>query len=95
MTNKEARERFEAWCRSETPKWPTDRLPNGDYSNEMTQRHWFDWIRSQPPCEHGAIGYCGFCEAAVAPKCKKHGNPWYCGHCGPVLSNTKLKDGHD
>ena len=75
--------KFEIWCLQESPKWPIDKKANGDYSNEMTQRHWFDWLKAKPKCKHGNLGYCGLCEADKAPKCK-HGNPYYCGHCGTV-----------
>lgn len=34
-------------------------------------------------CRHGNTGPCFRCEAEKAPKCK-HGNPFICGHCGPV-----------
>lgn len=37
-------------------------------------------------CKHGNVGYCGFCEAEKAPKCKEHQNPHYCGFCGKVQS---------
>jgi hypothetical protein len=83
MTCDETRNLFEQWCTTESPKWPTDRKPNGEYSNAMTQRHWYEWVLAQPPCSHGHKGYCGTCEAAAAPKCLAHGNPWYCGYCGP------------
>ena len=35
-------------------------------------------------CKHGHVGYCGTCDAESAPKCEKHGCPWYCVECGKV-----------
>lgn len=85
------REKFEAWCRTGTPRWPTERnVSDGSYVSTMTQRFWLYWITAQLPCEHGHIGYCILCEAKTAPKCKKHGNPWYCGHCGVVGESAEL-----
>lgn len=92
MTEQENRERFENWARLDSPKWPTDRKPNGDYLHPLTQRFWREWIAATPPCEHGAVGYCGLCEAKAAPRCEAHGNPWFCGHCGPVRAIASRDD---
>lgn len=64
MKTDELRTAFEAWCQSGSPKWSIKRtIENGPYDNELTQRFWYEWICSQPPCEHGHVGFCYFCES--------------------------------
>lgn len=79
------RSAFETLTARNFPSWSLERGADGCYMIQAVNRMWSDWIASQPACEHGAVGYCGHCDAKQSPKCQ-HGMPWYCGHCGPVMS---------
>lgn len=46
----------------------------------------FQLLLDGPPTIEGIEAFDAAHRKAIdaAPKCKAHGNPWYCGHCGKV-----------
>ncbi|KKQ80809.1 MAG: hypothetical protein UT02_C0002G0034 [Parcubacteria group bacterium GW2011_GWC2_38_7] len=47
----------------------------------------FPKVTADKKCEHGNVGFCGFCATKDMPKCK-HGNIGLCGFCLEEQSKT-------